>query len=100
MKRLHLTIKGDNIQRCGFRNFISQIADKLGISGQAAYIDHHLSIEIEGDEDKLTQFLEFCKIGPEGCVTKDIEITEMPVLGLSGFKVIHGVLSSALKTAS
>ncbi len=100
MKRLQVIITGDNVQRCGFRNFSSQIAEKLGLSGKAAYIDHHLAVEIEGLEEKLNQFLEFCKIGPEGSMIKSIETQELPALGLKGFEVIHGIVNSSLKTAS
>lgn len=99
MKRLQIIVKGDNVQRCGFRNFSAQIAQKLGLTGIAEYEDHHLVIEIEGPSETIRQFIEFCKIGPEGCQISSLEIIEIPATESGVFRIIPGIVSSDIKNA-
>ncbi len=94
MTRYHLCIKGSNVQRCGFRNFASQLARELGLSGQSAYIDQQLHIEVEGLKGQLKKFLDWCKTGPAHCQIEEVEVQELPLAGYGSFIVIPGVTST------
>lgn len=96
MKRFQITVKGDNVQRCGFRKLASQMARNLGINGQAFYIGRYLTIEAEGDADALNKFIQWCRKGPDTCLIDDIELNEIPLRGDCNFEVIHGILNEAV----
>lgn len=93
MKRYHITIKG-NVQRVGFRRYASQIARQLGLKGKATYIDHNITIEVEGAVESLKQFMQWCKTGPNGCQVEDIILTEYPLYGDNTFEIVPGVYRS------
>jgi acylphosphatase len=94
MTRYQVCIKGSNVQRCGFRNFASQLARELGLYGQSLYIDNLIQIEVEGIEDSLKKFIAWCKTGPAYCQIEEVIINELPLAGYKSFKVIPGVISS------
>lgn len=91
MKRYQITIKGPNVQRCGFRNLAAMIANELQLAGLAEYLNKDVFIDIEGKAANVNLFLQWCHIGPEGVMIEDVEIIESSVSGLIDFKVIHGV---------
>lgn len=92
-KRQRIIIKG-NVQRVGFRHQAGELANELGITGKAVYINHDILIEAEGNEQELNQFLDWCRKGPEGCCIESIELTELPLLNQEVFEIVHGVLFS------
>lgn len=100
MKRFYITIKGGNVQRCGFRKVAVDLAQKMSLTGKATYVNHHLIIEAEGDEQSLLNFVGWCQQGPQGCMVDSLEYTEIPVTGSKNFEIIHGVVikdSKAIK---
>lgn len=92
MKRFYITIKGGNVQRCGFRKIAVDMAQKMSLTGKATYVNHHIVIEAEGDAQILENFLSWCQKGPRGCMVDSVEHTEIPVKGSTVFEVIHGVV--------
>ncbi|MBK6963975.1 MAG: acylphosphatase [Bacteroidales bacterium] len=92
-KRYQIYITG-NVQRVGFRSKAYENALKLNISGMAMYIDHAIMIEAEGDAGNLSDFIDWCRIGPELCTIESIEVTEQPPRFSDGFDLVHGVVSS------
>lgn len=91
MKRYQITIKGPNVQRCGFRKHASVMARSLQLSGLAEYLNMDVFMDVEGTSDNLNLFLQWCHIGPSDCMIEGVEIIELPVLGLTGFNVVPGV---------
>lgn len=91
-KRLQITIKGNNVQRCGFRKAAVEMAKTLKLSGTAMYIDHDILIEVEGDTDRLKQFVNWAQTGPAECDISDVETKELPVSGDTTFNIIHGIV--------
>lgn len=91
MKRVKIIVRGSNVQRCGFRHMAWELAKSLKLSGSAAYIEQHLEIEAEGNEELLNKFIEFAKHGPKMCDVDEFEIEEIPVTGIPGFNNIPGV---------
>lgn len=94
MKRVHITVKGNNVQRCGFRNSASKTARELKLKGNAIYVDKSIEIDVEGSDDSINMFIEWCKKGPAHCQIEGVETAELPVYGFTNFEVIHGVYSS------
>jgi acylphosphatase len=73
MQKLKIKIYG-NVQGVGFRYEAKFTADKLGIKGFARNeSDGTVYIEAEGDEDKLREFLEWCRKGPSLASVAKIE---------------------------
>lgn len=92
-KRYHLIVKG-NVQRVGFRNHAAQVAKSLLLSGKAAYVDDCIEIEVEGLKTDIDSFISWCKVGPEGCVVTDFEMTEIVLTGETSFEIVHGIIFS------
>lgn len=90
-KRFQITVKGNNVQRCGFRKAAVDMATTLELTGAAMYIDHDILIEIEGDDNRIGEFASWAKTGPSQCNITEVEIIEIPVTGSTAFKVIHGI---------
>ncbi len=93
-KRLEILVKG-NVQRVGFRNHAAEIAVELGITGSAAYVDHDILIEAEGNAEQLDSFVDWCRKGPAGCTIESLEITETILLHDSKFVIVHGLIISS-----
>lgn len=96
MKRYQITIKGPNVQRCGFRKHASVMACSLQLSGLAEYLNKDVFIDVEGKDDKINLFLQWCHIGPEGCMIEQVQIDECQVAGKNRFLLIPGVNFSRL----
>lgn len=90
--RKQITIKGSNVQRCGFRKAAMDMAKILELAGTAMYIDHDLLIEVEGDDKKVDIFSAWAELGPTECDITEVQSQEMPVAGISSFKVVHGIV--------
>lgn len=93
MKRYQITISGPNVQRCGFRKEAARVAREMGLSGEAAYVGKDILIEVEGTEEKLRSFMEWCKKGPEFCEISGTSENEVEVIGNRNFTVVHGVVN-------
>lgn len=92
MKRYQITIKGPNVQRCGFRKHASGMARSLQLAGLAEYLNKDVFIDVEGQTDNINIFLQWCHIGPDGVMIKGVEIIESPMSGIADFQVVPGVL--------
>jgi acylphosphatase len=90
-KQVHLFIKG-KVQRVGFRDKVEDIADDLELTG---YVQNHGSkdvvIVIEGEEGKITEFIQSIRTIPPPVKIKSLEVTEYPFSGkYSEFTIIRG----------
>lgn len=66
-KRLHLTING-RVQGVGFRSFVEDEADQLGLTGWVRNLySGEVEVIAEGQEKDLSSFFERMKIGPSLC---------------------------------
>ncbi len=93
-KRFEILIKG-NVQRVGFRNHAAEVADKLGITGTASYVDHDILIEAEGSPAQLDSFIKWCGKGPEGTTIESLEVKETIPLHDLKFVIVHGLIISS-----
>lgn len=75
-KHLNIKISG-RVQGVFFRNFAKEKAEQLRITGFAQNEpDGSLYLEIEGGEDNLEKFVEWCGDGPDLARIEKVEITE------------------------
>ena len=80
-----LTIYG-HVQGVGFRFFIKQKADMLGISG---YVRNQLNrtvyVEAEGEPEQLEFFTNLCRQEPSHVRVEKVEIQSCPLQFFEGF---------------
>lgn len=88
MKRLHLKIYG-RVQGVYFRSSAQDEAFALGLSGWAKNMpDGTVETVVEGGEEQLREYLEWCKIGPSAArVDKVEESWQEPSGELKGFSI-------------
>lgn len=74
MKHFQIKVSG-KVQGVFFRKSTKEQADKLGIVGVVKNeSDGTVSIEAEGEEKVLQQFIEWCNQGPQHAEVKNIDI--------------------------
>ena len=91
MKRAVLTVKG-RVQKVGYRDFVEEIARKLGIIGFVENLKpYDVKIICEGEEEKIKQFLEKIKTPPKPAEVDDIEVNfEEPKKEFEYFEIKRG----------
>ncbi|OGF13355.1 MAG: acylphosphatase [Candidatus Edwardsbacteria bacterium GWF2_54_11] len=63
------------VQGVGFRYYVSQQARHLGLAGYVRNLpDGSVEAEVEGEEDKLKQFIVALKAGPSGAVVEEVKV--------------------------
>lgn len=86
MKHFNLRISG-LVQGVGFRFFASQKADFLNLTGFIKNNpDGTVSIEIEGNDKNLEEFITWCRKGPPTAEVKKLEVKEGKLKNFSEFK--------------
>lgn len=90
-KHYHILVKG-KIQGVGFRDIVEDIADSLDLTG---YVQNQSSkdifIEIEGEDGKITEFIQSIRNIPPPVKIKSLEVIEYPYFGkFSEFTIMRG----------
>lgn len=63
------------VYRVGFRTYAIMEAYKRGLKGEVRTTHRdQVQIEAEGEEEKLKEFIEWCKFGPPGCKVESIDL--------------------------
>ena len=76
MKQTHLLISGQ-IQGIGYRQFVKQNAQKLGLAGWVRNLpDGKVEAVCQGKKEQLEQLVLLCRKGPFMAEVKDIVVTE------------------------
>jgi len=87
MKHLNVHIFGQ-VQGVGFRYHAKKQADDLNLTGLVKnQEDGSVYIELEGEEDSIEDFLEWCNDGPEFAKVDKIETQETPLKNYSDFTI-------------
>ena len=86
----HIIVKG-RVQGVFFRKYTQQKANELHIAGWVKNTDDDcVEIFAQGDEHKLQEFIEWCKVGPAKARVEDVEIREKDdEAGLKKFSVVY-----------
>jgi len=89
MKNLHIIISG-KVHKVGFKYFVKQIAENLGVSGSVKYSpDHSVFIEASGNGKSLDKFIGFCRLGCIGSEVKNISLSEAIFPQNQSFEIIN-----------
>ncbi len=87
MTRYKITVKG-KVQGVFYRSSTQAKAKELNLSGWVRNEeDGTVTIEAEGEEQKLEKLLEWCRQGPGAAVVNDVEYNEIEPKGVNGFEV-------------
>src|SRR5829696_1207646 len=86
-RRVRLRIKG-NVQGVGFRIAAADLARSQGLTG---YIfnepDGSVTVEAEGKDPELAEFVLWCRHGPRGAEVREIVEDDLPVQGDRSFEI-------------
>jgi len=89
MKHFSIRVAG-KVQGVFFRASTKEIADDLQINGTVRNNpDGSVSIEAEGEEENLNQFVDWCKRGPRHARVDQCEIKETAVQEFKSFAVVR-----------
>ena len=81
-----LTIHG-HVQGVGFRYFVKQKADELGIHGFVKnQVNGAVYVEAEGETEPLQMFIHACQKGPSHAWVENTDIQYCPIQGFQGFE--------------
>jgi len=96
MKALRVKVSG-RVQRVGYRRFVSDLADEIGILGYVRNErDHSVTVFAQGSEEALARFLEEMKKPPLGLVKSAVLEEVEPEPGLSFFEMQFGSVQEEL----
>ncbi|WP_080237441.1 acylphosphatase [Spirosoma rigui] len=73
-----------------FRQEARQKGEKLGLVGHAQIEpDGALRIDAEGDPDRLEEFVDWCKKGPEGTEVQQVHVADGELQGFDRFMEVR-----------
>ncbi|HIJ99841.1 TPA: acylphosphatase [archaeon] len=73
MKRVHLFISG-KVQGVYFRTFVKENAERIGVKGWVRNTEDKVEAVAEGNDNKVSVFIEVCKDGPTAAVVEKVEV--------------------------
>ncbi|MBI5218719.1 MAG: acylphosphatase [Bacteroidia bacterium] len=90
MKHVRLRISGQ-VQGVGYRAFVRYCAKKSGVKGFVRNEpDGAVYIEAEGVENRLNDFISWCRKGPDFGYVSELVIEEGTIKGFTSFDIIYG----------
>ncbi len=86
-KHFNIRVSG-SVQGVFFRASTKTNADHLGIHGFVRNEpDGSVYIEAEGVEEKLTEFISWCKQGPKSAVVEKVDVKEAGAKNFTSFEI-------------
>ena len=87
MKSVRLIVHG-TVQSVFFRKFTKQKADQLGIKGWVRNTDEGtVEIVAEGNSEKLNEFVDWCRRGPESAVVNKLLVADFTLKNFTSFEI-------------
>src|ERR1700744_6288850 len=87
--RKHIQVQGV-VQGVGFRPFVYKLAKSLGLTGYIFNSSSGVTIEVEGTESELNQFLKTLKADPPQLAKiTDITVAERKPQGSTSFSILQ-----------
>jgi len=85
---LHIYVSGF-VQGVFYRANAKRVADSLSLTGWVRNLrDGRVEIVVEGEEENLAKFVEWCKRGPVGAVVESVDVTRGEYRGeFKGFEI-------------
>ena len=89
LKHLNIKVHG-RVQGVFFRASTKTQAEALGINGFVRNEkDETVYIEVEGEEDTLKKFIEWCSHGPKYAIVEKCEVTESDIRNFDKFIILR-----------
>jgi len=87
MKHIQIHVVG-KVQGVFFRASTKQMADLLGVKGFVRNEPNSdVYIEVEGEAEMLTRFIQWCHHGPEKVAVKYVSVNEGELMNFEGFEI-------------
>jgi len=85
---LHIYVSG-LVQGVFYRANAKRVAESLSLTGWVRNLrDGRVEIVVEGEEENLAKFIEWCKRGPVGAVVESVDVTREEYKGeFKGFEI-------------
>jgi acylphosphatase len=78
------------VQKVGFRFHTHLQATRNNLTGFVRNdADGGVYIEVEGEEENLAKFLDWCRHGPPMAVIENVEVRKSPPAGYDRFSIRH-----------
>jgi hydrogenase maturation protein HypF len=88
ISRLQIQVRG-TVQGVGFRPFVYKLACTLGLSGHVFNSTAGVTIEIEGSESALDDFLKMLRNDPPQLAeVQEVTVSNIASLGVAGFSIL------------
>ncbi|MCU1307019.1 MAG: (NiFe) hydrogenase maturation protein HypF [Acidobacteriaceae bacterium] len=93
-ERMRIHVRGI-VQGVGFRPFIYNLARRLGLSGHVLNCSSGVSIEVEGSNAALLEFIErISSEAPPLARVEHISVEQLEICGVAGFTILDSVEES------
>lgn len=90
METVHLLISG-KVQGVFFRQTAARMAERLNVKGWIKNTpDSKVEALITGAPDNITNFINWCKVGPEKANVENVAISKQPEIIFRKFEVLRG----------
>ena len=88
MPTVHLQVTG-KVQGVFYRAAAKKFAEQTGVNGWIKNMpDGSVEATVNGSEEAVHQFIEWCKKGPSRAVVAQVVVTPKPDDGLTGFQIM------------
>jgi acylphosphatase len=95
--RRRVLVRG-RVQGVGFRYWTRGEAARLGVDGWVRNrADGSVEAEFEGDPSAISELIEILGRGPAGAVVSDVEVSDLPPDGETGFEIRAGEQGGMLR---
>ncbi len=90
IKRAHLLVKG-LVQGVFYRSSARQVGRQLGLNGWVKNLpDGRVEIIIEGEEEKIEEFIKWCWKGPPSALVDNVDVSYSEALGeFNDFSIVY-----------
>lgn len=89
-KKAYRIVVLGKVQGVFYRASAKKAADRLGLFGTVRnQEDGTVLIEVEGEEEQLMEFIDWCKGGPEMAVVREIKLSELAISKTTTFDIIR-----------
>lgn len=88
VKHLDIKVQG-RVQGVFYRAATKEKAEELNLRGLVRNeLDDSVYIEVEGEEENLNQFVDWCKSGPDHAEVQNLDIKEGEIKNFSKFEIV------------
>ncbi|MEM2930743.1 MAG: acylphosphatase [Thermoproteota archaeon] len=89
MVRKKVVIKGEKVQDVGYRLFLLEAAESIGLKGfQARNVEDYVEFMVEGDDNKVAEFISFARTNyPELAKVEKVTVEDYEgnIMSIEGF---------------